>query len=168
MDVQNLISKFRELNYELHIQGGSLRYQFVGSGDPSHEVLPLIGILKERKAEVVAYLQQKPHIPTEVAGSQNTEIPSVVDSVLKAFEGEIINVKPPQTKVIAETQLPATKSYELTEDDLKLDEYIGKPSLNPYGYTCIKCGSIAGRYCLGEDRFSKIWWGWQCLKCRPY
>ena len=56
----------------------------------------------------------------------------------------------------------------LTARDYELDRYLGEPDLNPNKYPCGRCGAIAGRYCLGKDLSGKWWFGWWCLKCRPY
>lgn len=58
--------------------------------------------------------------------------------------------------------------YRPTKADLDLEQYIGRPSTNPNCYRCINCGALGERYCLGQDRFGKWWWGWHCLRCRPY
>lgn len=58
--------------------------------------------------------------------------------------------------------------YRPTCADLELEQYIGRPSTNSNGYRCINCGVLGERYCLGQDRLGKWWWGWHCLKCRPY
>ncbi|NUN23901.1 MAG: hypothetical protein HUU09_10610 [Candidatus Jettenia caeni] len=58
--------------------------------------------------------------------------------------------------------------YRPTEADFELERYIGRPSTNLNGNKCITCGAIGERYCLGQDSFGKWWWGWRCLRCRPY
>ena len=65
-------------------------------------------------------------------------------------------------------QKPITRHYEPTERDRELERYIGRPSMNPSSYKCIRCGAIGERYWLGQDIKDKWWWGWQCLRCSPY
>ena len=73
-----------------------------------------------------------------------------------------------QGKIVPIPEEPQiTRNNEPTERDRELERYIGKPSLNPNGYNCITCGAIGERYCLAFSN-SRWWWGWQCLKCRPY
>ena len=43
-----------------------------------------------------------------------------------------------------------------------------QPDMNPNKYPCVRCGTVAGRYCLGLNKDNRFVWGWQCLRCRPY
>lgn len=95
-------------------------------------------------------------------------IPTAVDIITKLFNGTVTSIKPPGVKAEDTSKKGFRGVYKPTEHDLELERYIGKPSLNPNGYRCIKCGALGERYCLGEDRLGNTWWGWQCLKCRPY
>lgn len=152
-----LVKKFKTHGYELSVHGDKIRCTpKEGSRPVPSEVTPLLDLLKEHKAEVIEHLQQK------------TKELSVVDTIAKLFDGTITSVKPPETKDPSAEKKGFRGVYIPTQADLELDAYISKSGMNPNGYRCIKCGAIAGRYCLGEDRFGKIWWGWQCLKCRPY
>ena len=56
----------------------------------------------------------------------------------------------------------------LTAREYELERYIGAPDMNPDKYPCVRCGVIAGRYCLGLNKEDRFTWGWQCLRCRPY
>lgn len=95
-------------------------------------------------------------------------IPTVVDTIAKPFDGESIKFNPPKIEDTSKEKKGFRGVYEPTRFDLELQEYIGKPSLNPNGYKCFKCGAMGERYCLGEDLKGNTWWGWQCLRCRPY
>lgn len=86
---------------------------------------------------------------------RESEVLSLV-GMLKSNKGAVVKY----LESLSETGLNA-KDYEL-------DRYLGKPDLNPNKYPCERCGAIAGRYCLGQDLPGKWWFGWWCLKCRPY
>lgn len=89
------------------------------------------------------------------------DTPKAVEDFAKLFNYKALNKTSPEVPQIA-------RNNESTERDRELERYIGKPSLNPNGYKCITCRAIGERYCLGQDLKGKWWWGWQCLRCRPY
>ena len=112
--------------------GDGIKFTYTRGSQTPKEAVPILRQFKERKQEVVNYLQE-----------QSRPEPQ----------------KP---------EKPTTRQYELTERDYEIERYIGKPDLNPNKYPCARCGTIAGRYCLGQNLDGKWWWAWWCLRCRPY
>lgn len=125
MVVQELLNQIQELGYKFELVGDNIRFTYTRGDQTPKEAIPILTQFKERKQELVKYLQQQP-------------------------------------------QKPESKHYEPTQHDLELEKEIGKPDLNPNKYPCVRCGVIAGRYCLGLNKGNRFVWGWQCLRCRPY
>ncbi len=147
---QKLINQIQELGYRFELVGDNIKFTYTkGGGQTPKEAIPILRQVKEHKQEVVEYLQRQP------SGSQDD-----IDRILAIFNGRIVGTKPPEKS--------KERVYEPTESDHKLDQYIGKPDANPNGYKCMCCGSIGERYCLGQGGDKKWYWGWQCLRCRPY
>ncbi len=77
-----LISKLKNLGYELCIDGEKLKYRYTLPGDPpADKVKPLLDELREHKAEVIAqlkfkmdfdgltgYLRQRNYTPENIGG----------------------------------------------------------------------------------------------------
>ena len=128
MNVQDLLNQIQELGYRFELVGDGIKFTYTKGSQTPREAIPILKHFKERKQEVIGYLQQQS--------------------------------KP-------ELQKPIIKQYELTERGRELEKIIGKPDMNPNRHPCVKCGKLAGRYCLGHVN-DRLWWAWWCLECRPY
>lgn len=120
MAIQDLLNQIQGLGYRFELIGDGIKFTYTRGGQTPKEAIPILKHFKERKQEVVEYLQQS---------------------------------KP-------EPQKP-------TERNRELEQYIGKLDMNPNRCLCVKCGKVAGRYCLGHVK-DRLWWAWWCLECRPY
>lgn len=131
MVVQELLNQIQELGYTFELVGDGIKFTYTKGNQTPREAISILKQFKERKQEVVDYLQKRSKLEVQ------------------------------------KQEKPTIQHYEPTERDRELERYIGKPSLNPNGYNCITCGAIGERYCLAFSN-GRWWWGWQCLKCRPY
>lgn len=149
MVAQKLINQIQELGYRFELVGDNIKFVYTKGGQTPKEAIPIFMQVREYKQEVVGYLQW-----------QQSQEQDAIDKVLNIFDGRIVGIKPPEE--------PKERTCEPTESDRELERYIGRPSMNLNGYKCIRCGSVGERYCLGKGLDRKWYWGWQCLKCRPY
>ena len=151
MIAQKLITQIQELGYRFELVGDNIKFTYTKGGRTPKEAIPILMQVKEHKQEVIGYLKRRP-----------LKDQDAIDKILAIFNGRVVGVRPPNK--------PKEVMYEPTESDFKLDEYVGKPSMNPNGYKCMNCSSIGERYChcLGLGHGGKWYWGWQCLGCRPY
>ncbi|KXK28785.1 MAG: hypothetical protein UZ01_02525 [Candidatus Brocadia sinica] len=129
MVVPKLINQIQELGYRFELIGDNIKFVYTKGSQPPKEAIPILLQVKERKQEIIEYLQRQSKPGTEE---------------------------------------PITGRYEPTEADRRLERYISKPSENPKGYKCSKCGGLGERYCLGQGRDARWYWSWRCLKCSPY
>jgi hypothetical protein len=60
------VKKLSSLGYRFELAGDRLRYRYEGQGDPDRVmVLPLLGVVKAHKPEVLAFLS-KPALPERI------------------------------------------------------------------------------------------------------
>ncbi|MCF6150411.1 MAG: hypothetical protein E3K37_17385 [Candidatus Kuenenia sp.] len=59
MNPSDIIDSFHRLGYELFLDGGLIRYRYTSKNiPPEDQVLPLLGLLKEYKLEVIKFLEK--------------------------------------------------------------------------------------------------------------
>ena len=71
-DIAILINKFKNLGYEITVQGDSIKYKYIGNGHPSRDGYTLLEQIKTNKEAVINYLKSESAKPKPYVTSWGT------------------------------------------------------------------------------------------------
>jgi hypothetical protein len=74
------VDNLESLGYVLSLNGGSVKIRYAGRGSPGNNIAPFLDEIKNRKIEVIAYLQSRTHARDEK---------EMQDTIRMAYMGEL-------------------------------------------------------------------------------